>query len=120
VGELMDKITILQIKSERIADPAKLANVNSELEALIAVCERLALDRSALDAHVVDLKDVNRRLWTLEDDVRECEAHNDFGDYFIALARSVYRLNDERARLKKAINLAYGSRYVEEKSYKST
>jgi hypothetical protein len=119
VGELMDKITILEIKSERIEDPLKLENIARELGALRAVGLGDGIDRTTLDRLAAELTRVNARLWEVEDEIRECEALGDFGEKFIALARAVYRLNDERARLKKAINLASGSRLVEEKSYKS-
>jgi septal ring factor EnvC (AmiA/AmiB activator) len=103
-GELLDKISILQIKSERMSDAAKLANVRNELAALDrtwAAHPAAAQDIAALRS---ELKAVNERLWDIEDDI-------------VQLARSVYFQNDERARIKKAINLALGSSYVEEKSY---
>ena len=118
VGELIDKIVILEIKSERIRNTNQLANVANELGALRAV--RLGdVDRARLDALSAELKRVNAKLWEVEDSIRECDARGDFGDDFIELARAVYRFNDERARLKKAINVESGSRLVEEKSYKS-
>ena len=118
VGELIDKIVILEIKSERIRNTNQLANVANELGALRAV--RLGdVDRARLDALSAELKRVNARLWEVEDAIRECDARGDFGDDFVELARAVYRLNDERAQLKKAINVLSGSRLVEEKSYKS-
>ena len=116
-GELLDKIAILQIKSERMSDPAKLENVRKELDALAATW----LEHPAAQVHLVelraDLKAVNERLWVIEDDIRNCERKQDFGPEFIRLARAVYFENDERARIKKEINLALGSAYVEEKSY---
>jgi hypothetical protein len=118
VGELMDKITILEIKSERIKNLRQLKNIAHELDALRAV--RLGdLDRAMLDKLSGELKRVNAELWDVEDAIRDCEARGDFGASFIELARAVYRLNDERSRLKKAINLASGSRIIEEKSYRS-
>jgi len=118
VGELIDKIVILEIKSERIKNANQLANIANELGALRAV--RLGdVDRARLDALSAELKRVNANLWDVEDSIRECDARGDFGDNFIELARAVYRCNDERARLKKAINVESGSRLVEEKSYKS-
>lgn len=118
VGELMDKITILEIKSERIKNQGQLENIARELSALRAV--RLGgVDRAVLDKLGAELKRVNAELWDIEDAIRECDARGDFGDAFIRLARAVYRHNDDRARLKKAINLASGSRLIEEKSYKS-
>jgi hypothetical protein len=118
VGELMDKITILEIKSERIKSPSQLKNIAHELEALRAV-QLHEIERAVLDKISAELKRVNAQLWDVEDAIRDCEARSDFGEPFIALARAVYRLNDERSRLKKAINLASGSRIVEEKSYRS-
>ena len=116
-GELLDKIAILQIKSERMSDPAKLANVRNELSAL----ERTWMAHPAAVQDIVELrarlKAVNERLWTIEDDIRVKEKAQQFDDDFIRLARSVYVQNDERARIKKDINLALGSAYVEEKSY---
>jgi len=117
-GELMDKITILEIKSERIKNPTQLENVRRELGALRAI-ELSTADRAALDRLCAELKQINESLWDVEDAIRECEARGDFGDSFIELARAVYRLNDQRARLKQAINRATGSRFIEEKSYKS-
>ncbi|HVI58968.1 MAG TPA: DUF6165 family protein [Luteimonas sp.] len=116
-GELLDKIAILQIKSERMSDPAKLANVRNELAAL----EKTWMAHPAAVADVArlraDLKAVNERLWVIEDDIRVKEKAQAFDDEFVRLARSVYFENDERARIKKEINLALGSSYVEEKSY---
>ena len=116
-GELLDKIAILQIKSERMTGEAKLANVRNELSAL----EKTWMAHPAAGTDVarlrVELKAVNERLWEIEDDVRLKEKAQSFDDGFVRLARSVYFQNDERARLKKEINLALGSSYVEEKSY---
>ncbi|HET7656504.1 MAG TPA: DUF6165 family protein [Luteimonas sp.] len=116
-GELLDKIAILQIKSERMTDPAKLANVRNELSAL----ERTWMAHPAAVQDIAEmrarLKAVNERLWEIEDDIRIKEKAQEFDDEFIRLARSVYVQNDERARIKKDINLALGSTYVEEKSY---
>lgn len=117
-GELIDKITILEIKSERIEDPAKLANVRRELAALDATwraCPAGAIDIAAARA---ELKAVNERLWVIEDEIRLKEADQAFDAEFIRLARSVYFENDERARIKREINTALGSTLVEEKSYK--
>lgn len=116
-GELLDKIAILQIKSERMGDPAKLANVRNELSAL----EKTWMAHPAAGGDIArlraDLKAVNERLWVIEDDIRIKEKAQAFDDEFIRLARSVYFENDTRARIKKDINLALGSAYVEEKSY---
>lgn len=116
-GELLDKIAILQIKSERMSDPAKLANVRKELEALErtwAAHPASAQDIAGLRA---ELKAVNERLWVIEDDIRLKEKAQAFDQEFVRLARAVYFENDDRARIKKDINLALGSAYVEEKSY---
>ena len=116
-GELLDKIAILQIKSERMRDAAKLANVRNELSAL----EQTWMVHPAAGGDVAklraDLKAVNERLWDIEDEIRVKESQQAFDAEFIRLARAVYFENDERARLKKEINLALGSAYVEEKSY---
>lgn len=117
VGELMDKITILEIKMRQIADPVRRANVRAELEALEAVRSRLNLDSSRLDALRARLAGVNQALWEIEDAIRACERRADFGPAFVELARRVYRVNDERAVLKRAINELSGSTLIEEKSY---
>ncbi|MBB5015262.1 DUF6165 family protein [Rehaibacterium terrae] len=116
-GELLDKIAILQIKSERIGDPAKLANVRKELDALEATWAAHPASREDIADLRAALKAVNERLWAIEDDIRLKEKAQAFDDEFIRLARSVYFENDERARIKKDINLKLGSAYVEEKSY---
>jgi hypothetical protein len=117
-GELLDKITILRIKSERIADPEKLANVRREL-ALLEETWRGAV-RSGVDlgAEELELTRVNQELWEIEDAIREKEAAQRFDAEFIALARSVYRRNDERAALKRVVNTKLGSSLIEEKSYR--
>lgn len=116
-GELLDKLSILQIKSERMDDPAKLDNVRTELAAL----EQTWMAHPAAGHDIVrlraELKAVNERLWDIEDEIRVKERAGAFDVDFVRLARSVYFENDERARIKKAINLALGSAYVEEKSY---
>jgi hypothetical protein len=115
-GELIDKMSILEIKLERIADQAKLANVRKELDLLRTA--RAALPSSPyLIALAAELKVVNERLWEIEDEVRKCETANDFGPRFVALARSVYKTNDERAALKRRVNDLLGSAIVEEKAY---
>jgi hypothetical protein len=116
-GELIDKITILRIKSERMSDEAKLANVRHELAVLEAARNANLEDSAELRRLEEGLKAVNEALWVIEDDIRQCEADKDFGSTFIELARSVYKQNDKRAALKKEINLLTGSRIVEEKSY---
>jgi len=116
-GELLDKITILELKLERIADEAKLANVRIEHQTLSDTRAQSLPASDELDALVADLKAVNGRLWEIEDDIRDCERNKDFSNTFIELARAVYINNDERAQLKRAINELLGSRLVEEKSY---
>lgn len=116
-GEVLDKITILEIKSERIADPAKLKNVRLELDELSRTWDEAVPDQAAIAELRQQLKAVNESLWVIEDDIRDQEAAQDFGPRFIELARAVYVTNDQRAKLKKDINLALGSRFVEEKSY---
>ena len=116
-GELLDKIAILQIKSERMTDPAKLANVRKELDALDAAWKAHPLAAKDIAALRADLKAVNERLWVIEDDIRIKEKAQSFDAEFVRLARAVYFENDDRARIKKDINLALGSSYVEEKSY---
>jgi hypothetical protein len=116
-GELVDKITILEIKAERIDEPAKRDNVQRELDLLVA--RRAAAPASAdLARLTADLKAVNLELWVIEDDIRDCERAADFGPRFIALARAVYHTNDRRAALKKDINALLGSAIQEEKSYR--
>ena len=116
-GELLDKIAILQIKSERMTDAAKLANVRNELTALETTWAAHPASRQDIAALRADLKAVNERLWVIEDDIRLQEKAQAFDAEFIRLARAVYFENDIRARVKKDINLALGSAYVEEKSY---
>lgn len=116
-GEVLDKITILEIKSERIKEQAKLKNVRLELDELNETWAEAVSDQSAIAHLRQQLKAVNEELWVIEDDIRDEEAKQDFGPRFIELARAVYVTNDKRAALKKDINLALGSRFVEEKSY---
>ena len=116
-GELIDKITILQIKSERMSDAAKLANVRLELTELSAARDANLPASDELEALSARLKGINEALWVIEDDIRACEAEKDFGEKFIALARSVYVTNDQRAAVKKQINLLTGAKIIEEKSY---
>ena len=117
VGEVIDKVTILEIKSERISDEAKLKNVATELEALRPLVSGGVFDSDELVELTDGLRRVNAELWDIEDGIRAEEAAGRFGDRFIELARAVYITNDRRAELKKKINLATGSDLVEEKSY---
>jgi hypothetical protein len=117
-GELVDKITILQIKSDRMSDVKKLANVRKELSLL---GEKLGTN--AGNAEIVrltgELYTVNCALWDIEDHIRDCENAGDFGEKFVSLARSVYITNDKRADLKREVNMVLGSGLIEEKSYQS-
>lgn len=120
LGELIDKITILEIKAVNIGDEAKLKNVNHELNVLNQKIDELldAEGQAKLAPLKKALKEINQELWVIEDDIRDCEYVKDFGDKFIQLARAVYVTNDKRASAKKEINLAFGSELIEEKSYK--
>src|SRR5688500_4399570 len=108
-GELVDKVTILEIKSERISDPAKLANVRRELADLSELLRPLVAATPALQPIKASLRAVNETLWQIEDDIRECERDRDFGGRFVELARSVYRTNDKRAAAKREIDRLMGS-----------
>ncbi|TNC74227.1 DUF6165 family protein [Rubellimicrobium roseum] len=116
-GELLDKIAILRIKSERIDAPEKVENVKRELCALETVAARAIPRSPALDAVEAELRAVNEALWDIEDDIRAHDARGDFGEGFVRLAQAVYRTNDRRAALKREINGLTGSTLVEEKSY---
>jgi hypothetical protein len=116
-GELLDKITILRIKSQRMTDPKKLANVRGDLAALEATWNSTAHAKIDTQADVQQLLAVNERLWVIEDDIRDKERAQEFDAEFIRLARAVYFENDERAAIKRRINVALGSSIVEEKSY---
>jgi transcriptional regulator of nitric oxide reductase len=116
-GEVLDKITILEIKSERINDAGKVANVKRELELLSASwLEAVEQDDSVRRIHA-ELKTINEALWEIEDDIRDKERAREFDQVFIDLARSVYVTNDQRANAKKELNIYLGSEIVEEKSY---
>lgn len=116
-GELLDKITILEIKNERISDPKKLTNVRKELASLEAENPFDLNNWTELSALLEELRMVNRNLWDIEDQIRRCENISDFGDTFVQLARSVYIQNDARAYIKKRINILTKSNLTEEKSY---
>jgi hypothetical protein len=116
-GELLDKIAILEIKRVRLRSPEALANAERELTALGAALTVLEPPPAGLAELRAALAAVNQRLWVIEDQIREKEATADFGPEFVALARSVYRENDERGRIKRAINTLLGSGLVEEKQY---
>jgi len=116
-GELLDKVAILEIKSERMSDPVKLANVRRELDELRGTWGRSAQATIDIADLLAALKAVNERLWVIEDDIRIKESKQEFDAEFIRLARAVYFENDERARVKRDINIQLGSALVEEKSY---
>ncbi len=121
LGELIDKITILEIKTANIKDSAKLANVKHELDVLNSTVDQL-LDQAGkekLEPLKASLKTINQQLWVIEDDIRDYERAKDFTEKFIELARAVYFTNDKRAAIKKDINVAFGSELVEEKSYQN-
>jgi len=117
-GELLDKFSILEIKMGNITDPSKLTNIENEYRELTSDCTDLLLN-STISSLYAELKSINQKLWVVEDDIRDCERSKDFGPQFVSLAREVYFTNDERARVKKEINLASGSSLVEEKSYQA-
>ncbi len=118
-GELLDKITILQIKQVRMTDPVKLRHVRDELECLSGIAEQARVEDSpALERLINELRRVNETLWEIEDEIRECERCRDFGKKFVELARGVYTTNDRRAALKRELNELLGSELVEEKSYR--
>jgi uncharacterized protein DUF6165 len=116
-GDLIDKITILEIKSNRIRDPEKLLNVRTELEALLSARDRAIAPSSVLRALTAELRSLNEMLWNIEDELRHCEQNGEFGPRFVELARSVYKKNDQRAAVKRKINDHLGSRIIEEKSF---
>ena len=117
-GELLDKLTILELKLSNISDVKKLTNIQKEHDELNPLAGQL------FDSYGEELKnlyrqlsEINSELWTIEDDIRECERNKDFGSDFVSLARAVYFTNDKRSEIKKSINLLTGSGFVEEKSY---
>jgi hypothetical protein len=116
-GELIDKLTILRLKEERMTDPAKVANVRTEMAALTKIADSQVPPSVELTALWEDLYVINGDLWVIEDDIRDCENAKNFGEDFIRLARAVYITNDRRAGVKKKINLLLGSTLIEEKSY---
>jgi hypothetical protein len=118
-GELLDKVTILRIKSKRMSDAAKLANVRIELKVLEETWAASAYAKVDIAADVNALLEVNERLWVIEDDIRDKERAKEFDAEFVRLARAVYVENDERAAIKRRINVKLGSTIVEEKSYAS-
>ena len=116
-GELIDKLTILEIKMSRIAEQEKIMNVQTEYESLKNIWSTQIQSSDQIEFLTSQLKMINEKLWQIEDDIRQCERERNFGQKFIKLARNVYKYNDERASLKRQINKSLGSRLVEEKSY---
>ena len=117
-GEIVDKLTILQIKKENITDPIKLDNIVKEYNYLLSIVEN-DLGISTESPEFLELLSINKELWVIEDDIRDKERVKEFDEDFVKLARSVYYTNDVRAKIKKEINLKYSSGFVEEKSYQS-
>jgi len=116
-GELIDKMTILEVKLDHMSDPAKLANVRREHDMIKQTFRDNVADTPTLAKLIVELKATNLALWTIEDDIRDHERKGNFGESFVALARSVYRTNDQRSAIKRRINILLDSAIVEEKSY---
>ena len=116
-GELFDKITILEIKKEKISNKEKLVDVEKELNSLNDTVGKFIPDQNNISKHINDLKEINLKLWDIEDGKRAAEKEKKFDDKFIELARNVYKLNDERAKIKLEINTALGSNIKEVKSY---
>lgn len=118
-GELLDKLSILEIKLLKIKDKEKLTNIQKEFDALNPLAKELFENsKSNLQNHYLELANINGILWDLEDWIRECETRKDFGDEFIQLSRSIYTTNDRRSEVKKIINIITNSDLIEEKSYK--
>ena len=117
VGELIDKISILQIKAERIIDRSKLENINKELDVLMSLWKDSINSNNNLESEINDLKAINEELWDIEDKIRDKERNHVFDKDFIELARAVYITNDKRADIKRIINSKTGSELIEEKSY---
>jgi predicted nuclease with TOPRIM domain len=116
-GELIDKITILEIKKTKILNKEKLNNIEKELSSLNNTMKKFISDKSKINNLISELKEINLKLWDIEDGKRAAEKNNDFGDQFIELARNVYKFNDKRAKIKLAINNTLGSNIKEVKSY---
>ena len=118
IGELIDKITILEIKTTAIKDIVKIKHIEKELEELFYIYNNKLSTNNKCQEYKDELLITNKKLWKIEDDIRECERIKDFGDTFIKLARSVYYENDKRFEIKNKINVLYNSNIVEVKSYK--
>ncbi len=118
LGELLDKISILLIKKSIIIEHDKLKHVSNELSKLQSVLNSIKISRTKVEKYINELKEINLKLWNIEDEIRECEKDNFFEDKFIHLARSVYKFNDQRSKIKLRINREFDSEIVEVKSYK--
>jgi translation initiation factor 2B subunit (eIF-2B alpha/beta/delta family) len=116
-GELFDKITILEIKKTKISNKEKLNDIEKELLSLKETVKKYIPNQTSISKYINDLKDINLKLWDIEDGKRAAEKNKDFGENFIELARNVYKFNDERAKIKLAINTSLGSNIKEVKSY---
>ena len=116
-GELFDKITILEIKKIKISNKEKLNDIEKELFSLKETVKKYIPNQSSISKYINDLKNINLKLWDIEDEKRDAEKNKDFGEKFIELARNVYKFNDERAKIKFAINTSLGSNIKEVKSY---
>ena len=116
-GELFDKITILEIKRAKISNKEKVNDIEKELVSLNETVKKYIPNQSSISKHIDDLKNINLKLWDIEDGKRAAEKNNEFGEKFIELARNVYKFNDERAKIKLAINTTLGSNIKEVKSY---
>ncbi len=116
-GELLDKITILEIKKAKISNKEKLIDINRELSSLNETVKKFIPDQSSISKYINDLKNINLKLWDIEDKKRAAEKNKNFDEKFIELARNVYKFNDERAKIKLAINTSLGSNIKEVKSY---
>ena len=116
-GELFDKITILEIKKAKISNKEKLIDINRELSSLNETVKKFIPDQGSISKYINDLKNINLKLWDIEDGKRAAEKNKEFGEKFIELARNVYKFNDQRAKIKLAINTSLGSNIKEVKSY---
>ena len=117
LGELFDKVSILEIKSEKISDKTKLNHIKKELDSLKEIVNKLNIEENKIEPLFKKLKFTNSELWVIEDEIRVLEKNNDFGENFVKLARSVYITNDKRFEIKNLINNKFNSSYFEEKSY---
>ncbi|MBG76501.1 MAG: hypothetical protein CFH22_01350 [Alphaproteobacteria bacterium MarineAlpha5_Bin12] len=119
LGELIDKISILLIKRKKITDESKNNHISNELNKLQEILNNSSIDKKKIDPLIIELKNINLKLWQIEDEIRICEKEKDFSEKFVNLARSVYKYNDIRASIKLKINNDFGSSLVEIKSYEN-